>query len=136
PKENCRGGERMDINESVKGQDAPMSDVRVQDIPSIRNLLKDARNFDAFRRSMPLLRPVFRLLGMDVAKMDELVAAGEVLSRATKEMASLPDRFNDIFTPRGWIAYDSLNLEVVRAAVERAEGGDIEGAESILVDHY
>jgi|SRR5579862_4022431 len=124
------------MDKSDKGQDAPMSEVRLQDIPSIKNLLKDARNFDAFRRSMPLLRPVFRLLGMDVGKMDELVARGEALAPATEEVASLPDRFNNLFARRGWIAYDSLNLEVVRAAVARAEGGDLEGAESILVDHY
>ena len=35
-------------------------------------------------------------------------------------MAMIPDRFNDLFAPRGWIIYELMNLEVAKDAIEKA----------------
>ena len=51
-------------------------------------------------------------------------------------MFSIPDRFNDLFADRGWIMYERMNLEVAKAAVEKAEKGDVDGAEQDLVAYY
>lgn len=53
-----------------------------------------------------------------------------------EELASVPDRFNDSFSSQGWIIYEMLNLEVAKAAVAKAEAGDITGAELDLVTYY
>jgi len=48
----------------------------------------------------------------------------------------LPERFNAHFASRGWIAYEQLSAEVARAAVAKADAGDLEAAEQLLVEYY
>ena len=49
---------------------------------------------------------------------------------------SLPDRFNAHFIARGWIAYEDLDHGIAVAAIDKADAGDLEAAEQLLVDHY
>lgn len=113
-----------------------MNEPQIRDIPSLKKLLDDVKRFETMKQSMPLLGPILRLIGVDVTKLKELLAEGDSLKLQTEALTSLPDRFNDQFASRGWIAYDSLNLELVKAAVVKAECGDLDGGEAILVEHY
>jgi hypothetical protein len=108
----------------------------IRDIPSIAKTLKDARNMAAFKRIMPLCRPFLKLLGVDVEKMDDALDKVDDLVRQIEEMSKIPDHFNDMFASRGWISYDLLNLEVAKAAIAKAESGDVDGAETDLVNYY
>ena len=85
---------------------------------------------------MPLLRPILRLLGFDATRMEKAFAEAKELERMAEEIASVPDRYNDLFAPRGWVIYDLMNIEVAKAAIQKAELGDIDGAEPDLVDYY
>jgi len=58
------------------------------------------------------------------------------LRRKAEEMAEIPDKFNTLFASRGWIIHGDMNLEVAKAAVQKAEDGDIDGAEEDLVSYY
>ncbi|MEQ8542305.1 MAG: hypothetical protein RIB93_33235 [Coleofasciculus sp. D1-CHI-01] len=108
----------------------------IRDIPSIAKNLKNVRDMATFKRIMPFCRPFLKLLGADVQKMDDALANVDDLVRQIEEMSQIPDRFNDIFASRGWIIYDLLNLEVAKNAIAKAESGDIDGAETDLVDYY
>lgn len=108
----------------------------IRDIPSIAKALKDARDMAAFKRIMPYCRPFLKLLGVDVEKIDDALDKVDDLARQIEEMSQIPDRFNDFFASRGWIAYDLLNLEVAKAAIAKVESGDIDGAETHLVNYY
>lgn len=55
---------------------------------------------------------------------------------ALEERVELPDRFNALFLERGWVAFEDLDEEVCREAVLLAEGGDMDGAEAVLVRHF
>jgi len=48
----------------------------------------------------------------------------------------IPDKFNEHFLKRGWIAHESINSEAMIKAVELAEEGKFEEAEVILIDAY
>lgn len=85
---------------------------------------------------MPFLRPVLKLLKADVEKMDEALAKSRELEAMAMELASIPDRFNDHFAGRGWIIYEQMNLEAAKSAIEKADAGDIDGAEADLVEYY
>ena len=37
------------------------------------------------------------------------------LERMAEELATIPDRFNDIFAERGWIIYDMMNVEIAKS---------------------
>ncbi len=113
-----------------------MSEERIRDIPSIANLLRDAEGAALLAKWLPRVEPLLRLLGVDVNKMNEALASVDDLKRATEELTSIPDHFNQLFASRGWIVYDSLNVDVAKAAIAAGEAGDWEQAEDLLVNHY
>jgi len=113
-----------------------MNSPLIRDIPSIAKNLKTARGMATFKRIMPFCRPFLKLLGADVQKIDDALANVDDLVQQTEKMSRIPDRFNNIFASRGWIIYDLLNLEVARNAITKAESGDINGAETDLVNYY
>lgn len=47
-----------------------------------------------------------------------------------------PDKFNQIFNKRGWIAYGSMNADLMKTAVIIANDEDINSAENYLVEEY
>lgn len=113
-----------------------MTEPLIQDIPSIKENLENIENFRVLRQAMPLLRPILKLLKVDVDRMDYAFANFGELERMAEELATVPDHFNDLFSDRGWIIYDLMNFEVAKTAVEKAEAGDIDGAEADLVEYY
>jgi hypothetical protein len=117
----------------MRGQ---MPDAPIRANPSIRKIDDQAREALAFKRAFPLLKPIFRLLGVDVKKLEEALSRIDGLVARTEELASLPDRFNELFSERGWVVYEGINFEAARAAVLKAEAGDLDGAELVLVDHW
>lgn len=113
-----------------------MTEPRISDIPSIKKFLEEINNLKSMKAALPLLRPFLKLLGGDINNLDEAFAKVEEMELLAAEMSTIPDRFNDIFAPRGWILYDMLNFEVAKAAVYKAESGDIGSAEHHLVEYY
>lgn len=108
----------------------------IRDIPHIKKNLENVRNMRAFKNAMPFLGPVLKLFGADVTGINEAMSGIEELERIGEELASIPDRFNDLFAARGWIIYDLMNVDVAKAAIAKAEAGDPDEAEGILVDYY
>ncbi|MDQ6905201.1 MAG: hypothetical protein M3176_00085 [Chloroflexota bacterium] len=88
------------------------------------------------KRAVPFFKPLLKLLRVDVAAMEVALAGTDDLAERARALATLPDRFNRIFAERGWIVYDALNLDAAFAAVEKAEAGDVDGAEADLVTYY
>ena len=113
-----------------------MNEPLIRDIPTIKKNLEDMRNMAMFKRTMPFLRPVLRIFGVETDKMDEALANVDDLVRQAEELAQIPDQFNDLFASRGWIIYDLLNLDVAKSAINKAVSGDFDGAETDLVDYY
>jgi hypothetical protein len=109
---------------------------RIRDIPTINKPIQDIQNLKNAKEALPLLKPFLKQFGMEVDKIDLELAKVEALSRSAEELASIPDRFNDLFAERGWIIYELMNLEVAKAAINKAESEDIDGAETDLVNYY
>jgi len=108
----------------------------IRDLPKFQKAIQDVKALKSIKAVMPVLRPFLKLLGVDTNQMDKALAQTEELERMAEELASLPDRFNDLFAHQGWIIYDLMNAEVVKAAIKKAESGDIDGAETDLVNYY
>ncbi len=60
----------------------------------------------------------------------------EALQHQALELTGLPDKFNEIFAPFGWIAYESMSVEVMKSAISTAEKNGIGDAEILLSEYY
>lgn len=85
-------------------------------------------SLESIYRELPFARKLFPNLGDAFAKLSEIKKQAEILQ--------MPDRFNEIFSPYGWIAYESMNLEVIREAINHYEASGIEKAELYLAETY
>lgn len=47
-----------------------------------------------------------------------------------------PDKFNDHFSKKGWIAHESMNHDLMLTCIEFAHKGQIELAEQKLINYY
>ena len=110
--------------------------MHIRDIPKIKSLLEEAKMFKLFKTVFPALKPFLRLVGVDTSSIEDALERVDELAEQIDEMAMIPDRFNDLFGPRGWIIYELMNLEVAKDAIEKAEAGDLEGAEDGLLDYF
>lgn len=82
------------------------------------------------------------LLGAAGRETREMLLDSELMGRVEagvplmREQVGLPDRFNALLGPRGWATFEDMDVAVARDAVLLAEGGDPEGAEDVLVQHF
>lgn len=113
-----------------------MDEERIQDIRSIRKLLEDQSNFAALRKAMPFMRPFLKLLKVDTSKMDDAFEKMDAMKDQLNRLATIPDKFNDIFSPFGWIMYEMMNLDVAESAISLAENESIDVAEHMLANYY
>lgn len=109
---------------------------RISDNPTFRKQAEAVSGLVAMKRVLPIVKPIARILGADVSKLDDALSRVEELQAQHEEMSALPDAFNELFATKGWIIYDSMNLTVVREAIKLAREVSIEAAEERLVAYY
>lgn len=118
------------------GDQEPSKLSRIQDIPKIKSLVEQVRVFKIFKSAFPFLKPVLKILGVSTEEIEVALLEVDELEKKVALLSTLPDHFNRLFASRGWIAYDVFNVDVAQAALEKAEAGDIDGAETVLVEYY
>jgi len=113
---------------------------RIRDIPKIQEPLKAARDILRFKQAFPRYEITIQELDIDVDidRIRSILEDAELegLTQRIEHLATLPDKFNDILGPEGWIIYGDMDIEVVETAVEYAETGDLEEAEAELITYY
>jgi hypothetical protein len=80
------------------------------------------------------IAPILRLFGSRGRKAAGALSEARGLASQARELNTLPGRFNAALGPRGWIAYERMNHQLLRRATELAEAGEFEEAETVLVD--
>ena len=104
---------------------------RIVDNPSVAGLLEliqGASNIEALWPAIPLLQKMFPDRPEFSKKLMELKEQSKILL--------LPDRFNEIFAASGWIAYESMSLEMMEKAIAEFDAYGLAVAEGYLVDSY
>jgi hypothetical protein len=99
---------------------------------SAEKLVEQAEGLEALAKLAPFLR-LFGKRGRDAA--DTLRGARGMADQA-RELTRLPTRFNAVLGPRGWIAFERMNHELLRQAAELAEGGRFKEADALLVEAF
>ena len=92
--------------------------------------IKDNYSFKEMEFHLQGMKMLLALVDRD--KLKELDAMEEQFKR----LRQIPDMFNKHLAERGWIAYETMNFGIMTKAVQLAEEGKLEDAESILVGYY
>lgn len=108
---------------------------KIKDIAKFKKMREDLKAFKIMKTVLPFASPFLNLVGVNTKDIKEAFKDFDKLEKDFLELSELPDKFNDVFSSRGWILYDHLNLDVAKAALELSET-DIEAAEQILIDYY
>lgn len=98
---------------------------RIAENHSIAEMLQHieaAGSVESLYRSIPLLERIF-------PRFEETARNLAELKEQAKDML-VPDRFNDLFAQSGWIAYESMNLQVMKDAIAHCEVEGLEAAEA------
>lgn len=105
-----------------------MSEERIRDIPSHKKALAEVEGAVALAKLANALGPILperarrALSELDPKKIEQM-------RNDMATLASLPDRFNDHFSKRGWIAWEDMNGDVALAAINLADQGKFDEAE-------
>lgn len=105
--------------------------MKIVDNPSIEKLLNQIRIMESLESIYRLIPWANRLC----PKLSEIFSDFSKI-KCQMEILFLPDQFNETFSSLGWIAYESLNLDAMKQAIEIAETVGVEDAEKFLADHY
>jgi hypothetical protein len=103
---------------------------RIRDTPFGQKLLEASEQASLLRRGAAVLD------WLGLIDSDNVPGNLSGLSERAENLAGLPDRFNEHYAERGWVAYESMNADAMSDAVELAEAGEVEAGEERLVEHY
>lgn len=115
-------------NSGVRGDDSD----RIAANPSLQELADSAEE----AKAIGLFCDLAKKAGLNSPSFDKVLEAAPGLSEKMDELVKLPDAFNFHFADRGWIAHESMNVELAKSAVEAAQLGDVKKGEAMLISHY
>lgn len=103
--------------------------------------IRDNYSFQEFDYQMKSLKPfeliykIRSVFGMKNSNEKTMLTIKEMQAEY-KKLKFTPDAFNEYFSERGWIAYESMNFPLMFEAVELARDGKLDEAENALVEYY
>lgn len=104
---------------------------KIIDNPTTADLLQQMQAFESLEslyNAFPFARRLFPKLEKAFADFSEIKKQAEILG--------IPDKFNEYFSSLGWIAYESMNMEVMKEAISVYESQGEEAAENYLSESY
>lgn len=106
-------------------------DFRIQDNPTLREL----SNGLTIARVVRSLTGLLKALGISHKRVAEMhLAAEEVVNQA--DLLTLPDRFNDAFSDKGWIATSSFSCDMMSRALDLHHAGEEKKAEATILSWF
>ena len=97
------------------------------------------KHFEEMIRGMKLILRInkgLRFVGLGSSKIEEQEIKLKDLENNLKELKETPQKFNDIFSERGWIAYDGLNHNLMIEMIKTYESEGMEKAEERILEYY
>lgn len=104
---------------------------KIADNPSAKDIIEQMNAFDSFEslyRLIPFSKKLFPKLDSVFSDFSKLKEQANILL--------VPDQFNETFSSHGWIAYESMNFDVMKTAIELQASEGLERAEEYLADSY
>lgn len=109
-----------------------MKNDKIEDNHSYQKLRDELAGAKMFLR----LVKFFSFLGVNTKDLDKAFEKLPEIKSQFDLLSKSPDKFNDHFSKRGWIAHESMNSELMLTAIEFADKGLIDDAERRLIEYY
>ncbi len=109
-----------------------MDKERIEDNPSYKKFKEELEGAEALRK----VTKFFSFFGLKDKGLNEAFSALPDIKNQMELLSKSPDKFNDHFAKRGWIAHESMNSDLMLSSIELADKGLIEVAEIELIDYY
>ena len=104
---------------------------KIEDNPSAKDIIEQMNAFDSFEslyRLIPFSKKLFPKLDSIFSDFSKLKEQANILL--------VPDQFNETFSSHGWIAYESMNVDVMKTTIELQASEGLGRAEEYLADSY
>lgn len=104
---------------------------KIIDNPTSAELIKQFEAFEsleALYKAFPFARRLFPNMEQAFNEFKKIKKQAEILK--------VPDQFNERFANLGWIAYESMNIEVMQEAINIHDTVGKDAAEQFLADSY
>ncbi len=105
---------------------------RIEDNPTYKKLRKEIEGAEALHKVTKL----FSFIGLKNKSLNEAFKTLPEMKKQLELLSKSPDRFNDYYAKRGWIAHESMNSDLMLTSIELADKGLIEVAEQELINYY
>lgn len=109
-----------------------MDNDRIENNPSYQKFKKDLEGAEAIKNVAKL----FSFFGLKNKALDEAFSTLPDMKKQLELLSQSPDKFNDHYAQRGWIAHESMNSDLMLTSVELADKGLIDVAEQELINYY
>ncbi|QGX38216.1 hypothetical protein [Permianibacter aggregans] len=104
---------------------------KIIDNPTSAKILKQLEAFE----SLEALYKAFPFARKALPKAEDIFSELKNMKEQA-EILKLPDQFNERFTSLGWVAYESMNMEVMQKAISIHDTEGKNTAENFLSDSY
>ncbi len=129
-----------EINKSQSVEHALMDDGnlngKIKDNESAEKMIKSLEGMKAVKNATEMgLLDWLIPLGLDKDSLGDAFSKLEEFEGQIS-MLNIPDKFNEHFVDRGWIAHESINFKAMKKAAELADENKFDEAEEILIATY
>lgn len=105
---------------------------KIKDITSLKELEFNLKSMEDLLKNKKQLRS----MGMSNVEILKLESKYKILQKEFEKISTIPDKFNELFGGKGWIAFESLSPDIMEKAIDLAENSDLEEAEKELLTYY
>lgn len=105
---------------------------RIENNPSYKKFKKELEGAESLHK----VTKFFSFFGLKSKSLNEAFSQLPDLKKQFELLSQSPDKFNNHFAQRGWIAHESMNSDLMMTSIELADKGLIDVAEKELIDYY
>lgn len=101
---------------------------KIKDNPSFAKITDQVKAIEALYNFSPLLKVFDPEIGEALDSFPEIKNQAKIFE--------VPDKFNERFSELGWVAYESMSLEIMKEAIAKYDTEGVKVAEQFLTDSY
>lgn len=105
---------------------------KIRENPSYVKMTEELKGIELVAKGVSFLGK----LGLINEETLEHIGQIPKMKKDLEEHRNMPDSFNEHFSELGWVAYESMNMDLMRNAVELADKGSVGEAEDMLVEYF